>query len=140
MTSLADFSYRHSYRLRVILPVMLFAMFPSTRAQIYSLLVITAADSTTAAPPTRRRRHRHHLFMVGSTPCLDIAMLLMGIGMVSAGPHHGYGGPPSRSQWSTMAMADMKHGYGGNLHRGAAVHHENMAMGWDLHRGRSGPP
>src|SRR5439155_14973865 len=112
MASLADFSYRRSYRLCVILPVMLFAMFPSTRAQIYSLLVTTAADSTTAAPPTRRRRrrHRHHLSMVGSTPWLDIAMLLMGIGMVSVGPHHGYGGDQQRGRsgplwrWRTRSM------------------------------------
>src|SRR6185295_16213152 len=79
--------------------------------------------------------------MVGSTPCLDIVMLLMGIGMMSARPHHGYGeGPSSRSQRSAMAMADMEHGYGGNLHRGGSGPSWEHGYGGDLHRGRSGPP
>jgi len=43
----------------------------------------------TAAPPTCR--HRHPLSMVGSTLCLNIAMLLMSIDMMSARPHHAIG-------------------------------------------------
>ena len=50
-----------------------------------------------------------------------------------AAVHHGHGGhgtwlwgePPSRSQRSTMDMADMKHGYGGTLIAVAAIYHEH---------------
>src|SRR4051794_6175626 len=79
MTSLADFRYRRSYQLRVILLVMLFimlsVMFSSTRA-----------DSITAASLTRC--HHHSLFMIGLTSCLNIAMLLMSIDIMSARSHH----------------------------------------------------
>ena len=116
-----DFRYRHSYRLRVILPAMLSAMlsamFPSTRAQFYSLLVTTAsASSMTAVPPTRH--HCHPLFMIGSTPCLNIVMLLMGIDMMFMESHHGYRG---------------------NLHRSGSPPWEHDYEE-DLHRGGSGPP
>src|SRR3954447_2001903 len=81
MTSLADFRYRRPYRLRVILSAMLLiilsAMFPLIRAD---------ANSMTAALPTHR--HRHSLSMVGSTSCLNIAMLLMSIDIMFARSHH----------------------------------------------------
>src|SRR5436190_22828284 len=129
-----------------MLSAMLSAMFSSTRAQIYSLLVTTAAaGSMTAVPPTRH--HRHPLFMIGSTPCLNMVMLLMGIDMMFMEPHHGYGGnlhrggsPPWEHDyeedlhrsgsgppwpWRTWSMADMEHGgheawLWGNLHRGGS--------------------
>ena len=162
-----DFRYRRSYRLRVILPAMLSAMFPSTRAQFYSLLVTTAAaGSMTAVPPTRH--HCHPLFMIGSTPCLNMVMLLIGIDMMVMEPHmaiegtfiavtvhhgsrtmrrtsiavaavhHGHGG---HGAWRTWSMADMEHGYGGTSIAVAAVHYGSMAITrGNLHRSRSGPP
>src|SRR3954451_21319200 len=36
--------------------------------------------------------HGHPLSMIGLTSCLNIAMLLMGIGMMSVRPHHATGG------------------------------------------------
>src|SRR3954452_3476609 len=78
-----------------MLLIILSAMFPLTRAD---------ANSMTAALPTHR--HRHPLFMIGSTSCLNIAMLLMGIDIMFARSHHATDGRRHATfrTWSPLSM------------------------------------